>query len=128
MRYMKIYILGNPLVAADSLPLKLLPKLRTALPDFEFIETDPTENFIPEANSIIIDTVLGISKVTKFNSIDEFETFRSVTAHDYDLSLHLQLLKKLGKLNSVVIIGIPAKGDLAMIFRRIKQLIVSISN
>src|SRR3989344_6877711 len=124
---MKVYVLGNPLVAADSLPFKLLPKLRIALPNFEFIETDPTENFIPETNSIIIDTVLGISKVTKFNSIDEFETFRSVTAHDYDLSLHLQLLKKLGKLNSVAIIGIPARGDQKIVLEKIKSIIVSIS-
>ena len=126
LRYMKVYVLGNPLVAADSLPLKLLPKLRNALPDIEFIETDPTENFIPEANSIIVDTVLGITKVTRFNSIDEFEILRSVTAHDYDLSLHLQLLKKLGKLKEVKIIGIPVKGNQQIALKKSISVILNL--
>lgn len=123
LKCMKVYGLGNPLVAKDSLPLRLLPQLRKLLPNIEFIETDPTENFIPENNSIIVDTVVGIKKITVFNSIDEFETFHSVTAHDYDLSLHLQLLKKLGKLNKIKIIGIPVKYDKDLALEEIKRII-----
>ena len=104
---MKVYIVGNPLVKVDSLPFKLLPKLRKEFPEVRFEEADPTENFIPENDSIIIDTVVGIDHVRLFTDLDEFAQFHSVSAHDYDLSLHLQLLKKLGKITSVSILGIP---------------------
>src|SRR3989344_6920703 len=104
---MKVYIVGNPLVKVDSLPFKLLPKLRKEFPEVRFEEADPTENFIPENDSIIIDTVVGIDHVRLFTDLDEFVPFSSVSAHDYDLGLHLQLLKKLGKITSVSILGIP---------------------
>ena len=104
---MKVYIVGNPLVKVDSLPFKLLPKLKKEFPEGRFEEVDPTENFIPENDSIIIDTVVGIDHVRLFTDLDEFVPFSSVSAHDYDLGLHLQLLKKLGKITSVSILGIP---------------------
>lgn len=106
---MKAYVVGNPLVKEDSLPLRLLPKLQTALPYITFIEVDPNENFVPDENSVIIDTVEGFDTVSLFGSIDEFVETKSVSPHDYDLGLHLKLLKKLRKINSVSILGIPIK-------------------
>lgn len=104
---MKIYLIGNQLVGSDNLPYTLLPALLEAFPEVEFEEADPNENFIPEDGSIILDTVEGLSEVKFFDSLDDFVTTRSVSPHDYDLGFHLQLLKKLHKIHSFTILGLP---------------------
>ena len=104
---MKIYVVGNPLLSEDSIPLKLLPKLRKAFPREHFEEADPNENFIPEEGSIIIDTIQGIDNVRWFDNLAVFQTTNSVSPHDYDLGFHLLLLFKLKKIRAVRILGIP---------------------
>lgn len=103
---MIVYWVGNPAVEGDNLPYKLLPKLHHAFPTITFIEIDPTESFIPEDGSIIIDTVQGISDVRWFENLDNFLETKRVSVHDYDLGLHLKLLQKLHK-TQVRILGIP---------------------
>lgn len=108
---MRIYVVGNILVEGDSLPLKLLPKLRECFQQINFIKIDPNENFTPSVNEplYIIDTVVGIKDITIFASLDVFTKHRVVSSHDYDLLFHLNLLKKLNKLpEELYIIGIPA--------------------
>ena len=107
---MKVYIVGNSVVREDSLPIRLLPKLRRAFPGTTFEEADPNDNFVPEEGSVIIDTVEGITGVTLFESLDAFEQTRSVSPHDYDLLLHLQLLQKMGKIRTATILGVPQTG------------------
>ena len=107
---MKIFVLGNTLVKEDSTAVELLPLLKQQLPEYEFILVDPTENFTPNSDAplVIIDAVKGIDKVQVYDNLDVFASAKAVSVHDYDLLLHLQLLKKLGKLpEKLVIIGIP---------------------
>ena len=104
---MKAYIVGNSLVSGDNEVFRLLPFLRKQFPHIPFKEADPNENFIPEEDSIIIDSVSGIQHVQRFDDIDDFVTTRSITPHDYDLGFHLQLLKKLHKLQNITIVGLP---------------------
>jgi hypothetical protein len=104
---MKVYLVGNPLVNKDSLPILIKPCLQKTFPRVLFEEIDPIENFVPEEGSIIIDTVIGLRFPTWFDSIDAFVTKSSVNVHDYDLGFHLALLKKMNKLNSIRILGIP---------------------
>jgi Ni,Fe-hydrogenase maturation factor len=104
---MKIYVSGNKLVKKDSLPLKIMPKLRKHFPEIEFKELDPTEN-LPSENLIVIDTVLGIDKVKIFSDIDSFKSASNYSVHDYDFLFELKLNKKLGKLKNIKILGIPA--------------------
>ncbi len=107
---MKIYVFGNPLVKEDSIPLKLLPDLKKSFPKIEFIITDPNENFPPkdENNLVILDTVIGIKKPLILN-LNDFDSKKNtpVSPHDYDLLFHLLLLRKLGKIRTVKIIGLP---------------------
>lgn len=87
-----------------------MPILQRSLPQHEFVLIDPTENFTPDPNLplVIIDTVLGIDQIKIFANLDLFVQNKAVSVHDYDLFLHLQLLKKLGKLpKKMMIIGIP---------------------
>ena len=107
---MKIYVFGNPLVKEDSLPLVILPTLRVCRPQINFIVVDPNENFPPENEKdlIILDAVKGISSTALLDFSDLAQVEKSpVSQHDYDLLLHLLLLKKMGKVNKVTIIGIP---------------------
>lgn len=109
---MKIYVFGNPLVAEDSLAIHILPQLRKQFPDIHFKVVDPNENFPPkrERDLIILDVVKGLSEVTLLDYSDLVTIEKSpISPHDYDLLLHLLLLKKMKKINNVKIIGIPQK-------------------
>lgn len=102
------------MVAEDSLPLHILPQLKKQFPDIHFVVVDPNENFPPEGERdlIILDTVKGISEVTLLDYSDLAKIEKSpISPHDYDLLLHLLLLKKMGKINMVKIIGIPQKSN-----------------
>ena len=106
----KIYMFGNPLVKEDSLPLKILPDLKKSFPEIEFEVVDPNENFPPanERDLTILDTVQGIKEPKLFGLNDLIKIQKSPNSpHDYDLGMHLLLLKKLKRIDSVRIIGIP---------------------
>lgn len=124
---MKIHILGNPFIKIDSLPLKLIPKLKQEFPDIEFVEYDPTEEIETPEEFIIIDTVLDIEKVIVFEDIDKIQTGKVCSLHDYDLGMHLKLLKKLNKLKSIKIIGVPPDIEEKEALNQIKEIISSLS-
>lgn len=116
-----VYVLGNPLIIIDSLPFKLLPKLRQLCPQFNFEILDPTEELqlADSQDFTCIDTIIGIDKVTVFHDLDFFAYSPRVTVHDYDLPLNLGLMQKLGKLKRITIIGVPAKGNQAKILNEV---------
>ena len=105
---MKVLVFGNPFLENDSLPLKLLFKLREKFPSVEFKEVDPTEGLENEGRDlVIIDSVEGIDEVVEIDSIERLHTNRICSMHDFDLAYNLKLLKKVGKIDSVRIIGVP---------------------
>lgn len=121
----KIYVLGNPLLEEDSLPLKLLPSLRKEFSDIEFIEIDPTEEFPEEEHLIIIDTIINTEKVVvlKDKDIDKIEQSAKCSLHDFDLGMQLKLMKKLGTLKEVTIIGVPPQIDEGKAVEGIKAIL-----
>ena len=108
---MKIYVLGNQLLDNDSLPLQMVDDLKKEFPNIDFVVVDPNENFPPvgEKDLIIIDTVINIKEplLLDLNDIEGLKR-TPISPHDYDLLFHLLLLKKLRRINKVVIIGIPS--------------------
>ena len=121
-----VYVLGNPLVDIDSLPIKLLPKLRRLCPVFNFEKLDPTEELSLLENNqdlLLIDSVIGIDKVTIFHDLDFFAYSPRVTVHDYDLPINLKLMQKLGKIKKFTIIGVPANGNKQKILNEIINLL-----
>ena len=104
----KIYIFGNPLLPFDNLPIKMLPDLKELFPEIDFIVQDPNENLkTEEGKIIIIDTAQNIDKVTVLNNLDNLETEKIYSAHDFDLAFNLKLLRKIGKLKEVLIFAVP---------------------
>jgi Ni,Fe-hydrogenase maturation factor len=106
-----VYVAGNPLVKEDSVPLRIMDKLVESFPSIEFKELEPTDD-MPEDRSLnIIDTVIGVDKVTIIKDIDKIVTGKVYSLHDFDLGFNLKLMKKMGKLDEVHIIGVPAVMD-----------------
>ncbi len=103
-----IYVFGNPLVREDSLPLKLIDKLRKEFPSLQFKEFDTVEDFELEKELNIIDTVKGIKKVELIEDIDKIITDKIYSMHDFDLGYNLKLLKKMRMIDKVRIFGIPS--------------------
>lgn len=127
---MRIYVFGNSFVKEDRGALILMPLLQNLFPQIQFVAVDPNENFPPEneKNILILDTVQGISSVAFFDFSDLHNIEKTpISPHDYDLLLHLLLLKKMGKIESVKIIGLPAnlviKNDLKKVTRTISNLL-----
>jgi len=126
----KILVFGNVLVEKDNLALKLLPKLRKDFPQIEFKHIDPTENLEAEIENkklFILDVVEGIKKVTLIKDIDKLQTNKLYSMHDFDLAYNLKLLKKLGKLKEVEIIGIPMGMDEEEGFEKVSEILKEIN-
>jgi Ni,Fe-hydrogenase maturation factor len=101
-----VYVFGNPDIAVDATPVELLPFLRERFLDVEFLFLDPNDEWEIPDPLIIIDTVMGIKDIHIFYGLDEFVKTPSVSVHDFDALSQLRLLKKLGKLGQVIIIGV----------------------
>jgi Ni,Fe-hydrogenase maturation factor len=104
-----IYVFGNPLVKEDSLPLRLIDKLKKEFPSLQFKEFDTVEDLELEKELNIIDTVKGINKVELIEDIDKIITDKIYSLHDFDLGYNLKLLKKMKMIDKVRIFGIPMK-------------------
>jgi hypothetical protein len=105
---MKILVFGNPAVAVDSLPLRLLPTLAREFPQIEFREFDAVEDLEREGRELIIlDSVRGIEEVEVFDGVESFEDSPRFSMHDFDLPVYLKLLKKMGFVQKATIIGVP---------------------
>src|SRR3989344_4539654 len=124
----KVFVLGNPIVKDDSLPLSLLPALRKKLPEINFITFDPSEELVIEnyEKIIIVDTVINSPKVIQFNNLNQWTVSPRVTLHDYDLPLSLGIMKKFGKLKELKIIGVPSSGNKKEILNQIIALLKAI--
>lgn len=104
---MTVFVFGNPDLPADSLPLKILPALKTRFPEINFETRDPNEEWEVPEELIVIDTVVGIEEVTVFDDLAAFQNAPRVSLHDFDAFANLRYLQKLGKLKKIKIIGFP---------------------
>lgn len=126
---MTIYIFGNPLLRNDSLPIKWKGRLQELFPKIIFETADVNLNFpgIENRNIVVLDTVIGIDK-PMILGLDDFQKNKKspVSPHDYDLLMHLLLLKKLKKIDTVKIIGIPNNEDKKTFDKLVKLISVNL--
>jgi Ni,Fe-hydrogenase maturation factor len=120
-----IYIFGNPLVKEDSLPLKLIDKLKKEFPSLRFKEFDTVEDLELEKELNIIDTVKGIKRVELIEDIDKIITGKIYSMHDFDLGYNLRLWKKMKMIDKVRIFGIPMDMKEKKAFEQLKEIIKS---
>jgi Ni,Fe-hydrogenase maturation factor len=62
------------------------------------------------------------------DDVDKFVQTKALSLHDFDLGLNLKLAKKLGKIKSVKIIGVPANISEDEAIQKISQLTASLSS
>ncbi|MFA6908445.1 MAG: hypothetical protein WC289_01010 [Patescibacteria group bacterium] len=105
---MEVWVFGNADLELDALPVRILPGLKKQFPEYTFVHKDPLDEWEMHGELMIIDTVRGISAVTRFTSIDDFIDAPRVTMHDFDLGTQLKFLQKLNKLPRCTILGVPA--------------------
>ncbi len=119
-----ILVFGNPFFAPDAVCLLILPALRKQFPRIRFIETDAVEEFHEHGpDLVILDAVMGLERVTLLDDSVEFEAPKRTTMHDFDLAHALQLLKKLKKIRSAKIIGVPLGYDEKKAFNEVEILL-----
>lgn len=108
-----VLVIGNPLLAQDSLPLRIMPKLQAARPDVEFLPFEPTREDLPQHQEmVLLDTIQGLKKVRVLSDMKKLEqSSRAFSLHDFDLGAQLMLMDKFGLLGKTIIIGVPQKGD-----------------
>ena len=104
---MTIFIFGNPDLDFDSLPIRILPKLKINFPKVEFVVVDPNEEWNLPENLTVLDTAYGIDQPRVFNDLKNFAQAPRLTMHDFDALSNLRYLQKLGKIKQVKIIGLP---------------------
>lgn len=112
---MNVYVFGNQNVPEDRKAIEAAQKLEDAMNGVSFAFVAPNEDvpFADENRVVILDTVQGIREV---ELIEEDDIGRLIspprgTVHDFDLAFQLRYLRKLGRLGSVTIIGVPQQGE-----------------
>jgi hypothetical protein len=121
-----IYFCENNIETKDQLPKGLIVKLQKRFPTINFLHFDPNEEFVkPEKDLVIIDTVYGIKEIRIFKNLQHLQLSPRVTMHDYDLSIHLGIMKKLGKINKIKIVAIPINITTNQIYKKLEFMISS---
>ncbi len=105
---------GNPYVEEDSLAVDIADFfLKHPVPGVEFhkcIAPDEIMNYL-DKDFFILDVVAGIDDVMLIEDIDSLANEPKASVHDFDLGFFLRMMKELGSLDSVRIIGIPKKSS-----------------
>ena len=114
-----VYIFGNPDLAIDSLPVKLIPELQKQNPDFTFILKDPNEEWDVPEEMLVIDTAINAKKVTIFKDLKSFMIGPRLSMHDFDALSNLLFLEKIGRLKKIKIIAVPSNIDAQTALREI---------
>ncbi len=65
----------------------------------------------------------GIEDIVQINSIEQLQANRIYSMHDFDLGYNIKILKKLGMIDSVNIIGIPMKIDKDVALEKIGDIL-----
>src|SRR5215211_5685193 len=112
---MNVYVFGNEHVAEDKRAIEVARELQNTVGGVSFIFLGPNEDvpFADEPQVVILDTVAGIRDVAlvEGDEIDALILSPRGSVHDFDLAFQLRYLKKLGKLGTVTVIGIPQEGE-----------------
>jgi Ni,Fe-hydrogenase maturation factor len=114
---------GNEFLKEDSLAKEVADEI--SIPGVDFIKSDSLNDILSyKAEDIfILDVIKNSDKVILIEDPDQLKAHKMVSLHDFDLAFFLKLMKGLGNLNRVKIIGIPPRGNKQKISTRIRSLL-----
>jgi len=123
---MKIYCFGNEFLKEDSLAKEFADELDVE--GVEFVKcSSPEEVFEENSDKIVIlDVVEGVNEVILIDNLSQLQTGNMVSLHDFDLAYFLKLMRRMGSLKEIRIIGIPMKGDKEKIKNGVEDIIKKI--
>ena len=109
--FMKVYCFGNEFLKEDSLAKEFADEL--LIDGVEFVKCSSPEEVFEEDNEkiVILDVVGGVDEVILIDNLSQLQTGNMVSLHDFDLAYFLKLMRRMGTLKEINIIGIPMEGD-----------------
>ena len=119
-----VFVFGNPLVAADSIALNVAAVLKDKMENvqFEFIESIADLENLPR-HLLVLDTVENADKISVIEDLDQLKSEQPVSGHDFDFAMEAKMMLKLGKIDSIAIIAVPADYELGKAVRHVELLI-----
>lgn len=125
---MRVLVFGNPIAKIDSAAVKISEKLAGIMPQMEFVRFDTSEDLEREGGDLVIlDVVVGLEK-PRMVKLEELELSQNpLSLHGFDLMWNLLLLKKLGRLKSAAIIGVPARQPYTKNIEAVKKLLLKVA-
>lgn len=114
----KIFVFGNEFISEDSFAVEIAKSLGVV-----FVHCRSPDELLGESDIVILDVVKGISDVVEITDVSKLKVNKLVSAHDFDLGYYLNLMKEMGQLKRVVIIGVPEKGDKREIVIKVKGML-----
>jgi Ni,Fe-hydrogenase maturation factor len=107
-----LLVFGNEYFEGDNLAVNVAKEL-----DLDNIavercySVDDLFNYYCYEKILVMDVVKGIDRVMLVEDINKIKEHKLYSLHDFDLGFFLKLMKRLGNLKELKIIGIPQKGD-----------------
>ena len=115
---------GNEYVEEDSLAIEISRELKIDNVDIKrCYSVGDLYDYQDYENIFILDVVKDLEKTTLITDIDRIKSHKLYSLHDFDLGFFLKLMKSLGVLKEIKIIGVPQKGDKEEIKKDILKLI-----
>lgn len=115
---------GNEYIKTDSLAMEISKELEINNVDVRrCYSVDSLYDYQDYEEIYILDVVKGLEKTTLITDIDKIKSHKLYSLHDFDLGFFLKLMKELGMLKEIKIIGIPQQGDKEDIKKEIMNLI-----
>lgn len=104
-----IYCFGSDIVEGDAIAFDAADALGDSVEGFKFVKIkDPTELYGMKIDDMILmDAVKGIYFVKIFDDLSALKKNNPVSAHDFDLSMFLQLMQQMGNIKKIKIVGLP---------------------
>ena|SRR3989344_5779712 len=123
---MNVYCFGNESIREDSLAKRLASQMKVE--GITFIVCDRPEDIFKhdQGTLVILDVIEGIESVVLIMDAEELKGNASVTLHDFDLSFFLKLMKKIGRIQELAIVGIPMQGDEEEIMASVKSKLLTL--
>lgn len=118
-----VLVFGNEYIRQDNLAVRIAEKLK--IEDVDFLRcysVDELFKYQDYEKIYILDVVKNARDVVLIDNIDILKKHKLYTMHDFDLGFFIKILKEIGKLNEIRIIGIPEKGNM----ERIKEKVIEI--
>ena len=116
-----IYIFGNEYLEEDSFAWKVAGELK----GMNFVPCRSPDDLldVEDDQITILDVVKGTDDVVIITDAALLKTRNMVSLHDFDLGFFLNLMRELGMDKKLKIIGVPTKGDVAAIAKKVKACI-----